>query len=117
MRKSSIGACLLVVGVMLALPIVAYAQQAALDAALIGTVRDATRAVLPGVTVVAQNEATGNTFEAVTDAVGAYRIPVRVGSYQVTAQLPSFRTVVRTGLQVLVGAEVVTEDIHKVFAR
>ena len=36
---------------------------------------DATGAVLPGVTIRAVHEASGNSFEAVTDARGVYRMP------------------------------------------
>ena len=78
-----------------------YAQEAILT----GTVTDATGGVLPGVTIVATHQATGNTFEAVTDGLGVYRIPVRVGSYEVRAQLPGFTTVTRTGVNLLVGQE------------
>ena len=59
--------------------------------------------MLPGVTVIAVNEATGNRFEAVTDERGIYRIPARVGAYRITAELPGFTTVTRTGVQLLVG--------------
>jgi hypothetical protein len=76
-----------------------YAQ----DAVLTGTVTDATGAVLPGVTVTAVNEATGNTFVGVTDGTGNYRIPARVGAYRITAELSGFTTVQRTGVQLLVG--------------
>jgi hypothetical protein len=70
----------------LALPMLGHAQEAVLT----GTVVDSTSAVLPGVTVVAVLEATGNRFESVTDATGAYRLPVRVGVYTITAELPGF---------------------------
>lgn len=89
----------LIVGALFLLPVTGYAQEATLT----GTVTDSTGAVLPGVTVTAVNEATGNTFTAATDERGIYRIPVRVGAYQVTAELQGFTTVARTGLQVLVG--------------
>src|SRR5688572_30784 len=89
----------LVLIAILALPGVALAQEATIS----GTVADSTGAVLPGATIVAVHEVTGNTFEAVTDERGGYRIPVRVGAYRMTAQLPGFATVVRSGLQVLVG--------------
>ena len=61
---------------LLALPLVAHAQ----DATLSGTVKDNTGGVLPGVTVTATNEASGLTFVSVTDERGLYRIPVRAGS-------------------------------------
>ena len=90
---------LLLASAILVLPIAAYAQEAALT----GIVSDSTGGVLPGVTVTAVLEATGNRFEAVTDANGAYRIPVRVGIYTVSAALQGFSTQARTGLQLLVG--------------
>jgi hypothetical protein len=90
---------ILLVCALIALPAASYAQEAVLT----GTVTDSTGGVLPGVTVVAVNEATGNRFEAVTDERGIYRIPARVGSYVITAELSGFTTVSRTGLQLLIG--------------
>ena len=80
---------------VLALPVMGYAQEAVLS----GTITDSTGGVLPGVTVKAVHEASGNNFEAVTDALGIYRIPVRIGVYQLTADLQGFRTVTRSGLE------------------
>jgi len=94
---------LLVAGVILALPVTGYAQEATLS----GTVADTTGGVLPGVTVTAIHEATGNTFEAVTDERGAYQIPVRTGVYRITAQLLGFATVTQSGLELLVGQQAV----------
>src|SRR5204862_5111861 len=68
-----------------------------------GTVADSTGAVLPGVTVTGTNDATGNKFVGVTDERGIYRMPVRVGTYQVTAELQGFSTASRMGVNVLVG--------------
>ena len=96
---SSLVRRLLVVSVILVVPAVGSAQEAALS----GVVTDATMAVLPGVTVKAVHAATGNTFEAVTDQRGAYRIPVRVGVYKITATLAGFNTVTRDGVELLVG--------------
>src|SRR6187431_205458 len=90
---------LFLLAALLALPCAAYAQ----EAALAGTITDSTGGVLPGVTVTAVHEATGNRFEAVTDERGAYRIPARAGGYQITAELSGFTTVSRTGIQLLVG--------------
>ena len=50
---------------------------AAQEAILTGTVADASGGVLPGVTVTAVHEATGNRFVAVTDDRGVYRVPAR----------------------------------------
>jgi Carboxypeptidase regulatory-like domain len=74
---------------VLAWPGVSHAQ----DATVNGTVSDATGGVLPGVTVTAVHEATGNTFLGVTDERGAYRIQVRVGRYKMTIELAGFATV------------------------
>ena len=90
---------LVILGVLLMLPAAASAQEATLT----GTVTDATGAVLPGVTVTAVNDATGNTFTGVTDERGIYRVPVRVGTYRITVELSGFTTINRTGVQVLVG--------------
>ena len=87
--------CLVLAG----LPRGAYAQEAVLS----GTITDTTGGVLPGVTVVAVHEATGNRFEAVTDGNGIFRIPARIGTYRITAELPGFNTVARTGVTVQVG--------------
>ena len=89
----------LVVATFIALPTLGHAQEAVLT----GTVTDSTGGVLPGVTVIALHEATGNRFEAITDATGNYRLPVRVGTLTVTAELQGFTTVTRPGVQLLVG--------------
>jgi hypothetical protein len=83
----------------LILPVRGYAQEATLT----GTVTDSTGAVLPGVTITAVNQDTGNTFVIVTDGAGDFRLPVRIGTYQLTAELQGFATVTRTALQVQVG--------------
>jgi hypothetical protein len=94
---------------MLALPAMAFAQ----DAVLTGTISDSTGAVLPGVTVTAVHEASGNMYNAVTDARGVYRIPARVGSYKLTAELSGFTTVARMGVTLLVG-QTITMNLQMV---
>jgi hypothetical protein len=83
---------------ILAVPVVGHAQEATFG----GTVTDTTGGVLPGVTIKAVNEASGNDFEAVTDARGTYRLAVRIGAYQITATLLGFGNVSRR-LELLVG--------------
>ena len=92
----------LMISALLALPVMAYAQEATLS----GTVSDTTGGALPGVTVRAVHEASGNSFEAVTDARGDYRLAVRVGAFRVTADLAGFAPVTRT-VTVLVGQQAV----------
>ena len=92
---------LIVIALMLASPTFVLAQEATVR----GTVTDQTGGVLPGVTVTAQNEATGNTVVVTTDGRGTFLIPVRIGQYRITAELQGFTAVVRTGLELLVGQE------------
>src|SRR5204863_5971362 len=92
----------LVVAAALLVPISAFAQEAVIS----GAVADTTGGVLPGVVVRAVNQASGNSFEAVTDGTGAFRIPLRVGVYEVSAELAGFTTVTRRGLELLVGQQV-----------
>ena len=99
MRSSVVVRRLILLGAFLALPALVFAQEATLT----GTITDSTGGVLPGVTVVAVNEASGNQFESVTDARGVYRIPARVGTYRITASLTGFSTVNRQGVNLLVG--------------
>jgi len=82
---------------LLVAPGAAFAQQATIT----GTVTDTSGGVLPGVTITVVHEETGNTFEAVTDGQGQFRIPVRVGANRLTASLSGFQTSTRTGLQLL----------------
>src|SRR5688572_4465582 len=87
------------VAAILLVPVMALAQEATIT----GTVTDATGGVLPGVTVTAVHEATGNTFVGVTDERGIFRIPARVGGYRLTAELSGFTSVTRSGVNLLVG--------------
>ena len=72
------------------LPALAFAQ-----ASITGTVKDATGALLPGVTVEASSPALIEKVRSVvTDGAGQYRIvDLRPGTYSVTFTLPGFNTV------------------------
>ncbi len=74
---------------------------------LSGTIADASRAVLPGVTVVATHVPTSTTYETVTDSAGNFTIlNVRVGGpYSVTARLTGFKEVKQDDLFVKLGSE------------
>jgi len=89
---------LLLVFAMLLLPTFTFAQEATVT----GTVVDQTGGVLPGVTVTVVNAATGNNFLGVTDERGSYRVPVRVGRYRITLELPGFASVTQE-FEALVG--------------
>src|SRR5262245_6090707 len=99
MRGSALGR-LVLLGILL-FPAAAYSQEATLS----GSVTDTTGGVLPGVVVRAVHEATGNSFETVTDSGGAFRMEVRIGVYRVQAELTGFTAAARTGIQLLVGQQ------------
>jgi hypothetical protein len=78
----------MLVAALVAWPAMAQEQRGSLE----GIVKDASGAVLPGVTVEAK-AATGVTLSAVTDDAGAYRFPsLPPATYIVTATLSGFQT-------------------------
>src|ERR671913_1471857 len=91
---------------LLVAPSAAFAQ-----AVIAGAVRDASGAVLPGVTVEASSPALIERVRtAVTDGTGQYRIiDLRPGVYAVTFSLTGFSTVKRDGVQ-LTGTFTATVD-------
>lgn len=102
---------LLAIAALLLAPAWVEAQEATLT----GTVTDSTGAVLPGASVTAVHEASGNQFVGATDERGVYRIPARVGTYRLTIELEGFRAVTRDGVQLLVG-QALNLDIPMVLA-
>jgi hypothetical protein len=88
---------LIVCGLGLALPSVAYAQASAIA----GVVKDTTGAVLPGVTVEATSPVLIERLRSVTtDERGQYKIvDLRPGIYTVTFALAGFSTVKREGIE------------------
>ena len=96
------------VGWLVVAPALAYAQ-----ASITGVVKDASGAVLPGVTVEAASPALIEKVRiGVTDGTGQYRIvDLRSGTYAVTFTLPGFGTVKREGLEVA-GTFTATLDVE-----
>src|SRR6267378_1040714 len=92
-----------VVGCLLRLPELAWAQAAA--GAIAGVVRDSSGAVIPGVTVEAASPALIERIRSVTtDAQGLYRIvDLRPGVYTVTFTIPGFGTFRRDGIELTTG--------------
>jgi len=79
---------------------VAYAQQAS----IVGTAVDDTKAVLPGVSVTATDQAAGRQLVAVTNERGEYRLlNLPPGKYTVQAELAGFSAVVLKDVELLVG--------------
>ena len=68
----------------------AFAQTG--SAQLGGIVADSTKALVPGVTVIAKNSGTGVAQTQITNESGAYSFPVlQPGTYEVSAELPGFK--------------------------
>jgi hypothetical protein len=87
---------LAVLALLVLVPAAAFAR-----ASITGTVKDASGAILPGVTVEASSPALiEKTRSAVTDGSGQYRIvDLRAGTYSVTFTLTGFSSVKRDGIE------------------
>jgi hypothetical protein len=84
------------------LPALAGAQD--FRGSIAGTVSDQSGGVLPGVTITVANADTGVSQTIVTDDRGAFQaLYLNAGTYTVTAELPGFKKVVRSGTLVHVG--------------
>jgi hypothetical protein len=97
MRKLwlSISVCLLLVR-----PAFAQEQRGSIE----GVVKDASGAVLPGVTVEARSPAMVGVATAVSDAAGPYRFPsLPPGSFDLTASLQGFTTARISGVHLELG--------------
>ena len=76
-----------------------YAQ----NAQVVGAVKDASGAVIPGVTMTARDVNTGFTRVAVTEANGDYRLPsLPPGLYAVSAELTGFSTETRPDITLII---------------
>jgi hypothetical protein len=79
----------------------AYAQ---VEATIVGTIVDESKAVLPGVTVTATDIATGRQFTDLTNGRGEYRlVGMQAGKYKMQAELAGFAPSVLSEVELLVG--------------
>ena len=73
---------------------------------ILGTVSDASGAVIPGAKVVVRNTATGLERTTQTSADGTYSVPeLPIGTYSVTISQTGFQTFVASGVAVTVAAQ------------
>lgn len=80
--------------------------------AVAGTVRDATSAVMPGVTVTATDQAGGGSKSALTSTDGTFTISgLQPGAYTLTASLLGFRRATVRDIQVTADATTRTEFV------
>jgi hypothetical protein len=79
----------------------AFAQGGGASASIVGTITDASGAVIPGATVVAKNAANGTEFTATSNEQGGFTIPaIDPGTYTVTVTLMGFKTAVISDVRV-----------------
>jgi hypothetical protein len=92
--------CSAIVSLVVLMPSMAAAQGALERGTLTGTVRDASGAVLPGVTVEAASPTVLTKRTAVTDNAGVYRIVnLDPGTYSLTFSLEGFSQVKREAIE------------------
>lgn len=83
-----------------------------------GTVTDEGGGVLPGASVALRNLGTGLERALTTDEAGRFSAPLLpVGDYEVTASLPGFATVRRSGITLSLGQTLVVDVQLKVAGR
>jgi hypothetical protein len=88
-------ACLYAAAMIAATAPPAFAQGGSTASSIIGTVTDASGAVIPGASVLVKNKATGIEFSATTNDQGGFTIPaVDPGTFTVTVTLMGFKTAV-----------------------
>src|SRR5215203_7407740 len=69
---------------------------------LSGVVMDGAGGVISGASVAVRHNATGESFEAVTNEAGTFSVPaIAVGTYTVTITLQGFKTAVVNDVRVL----------------
>ncbi|MBI2821439.1 MAG: TonB-dependent receptor [Acidobacteria bacterium] len=80
------------------------------NATILGSARDESGALLPGVEIMVKSVERGTTRTAITGDEGRYRVAeLTPGDYEVSASLTGFRTAVRSGLRLTVGQQAVVD--------
>jgi hypothetical protein len=88
---------------LLALPTLAQESRGT----ILGTVRDAQQAVVPGTEIVVTNIGTNRSRTTVSNDTGYWEVPfLDAGDYRISAELPGFRKYIRSGVTVNVAAKV-----------
>lgn len=77
---------------------------------ILGTVRDASGAVVPGAKVTIENEGTSVTQTTTTSASGNYVFtPLRIGTYRVEVEQPGFKKQRKTGQELNIQQQLVVD--------
>ncbi len=113
MRELISFACAVVLAacLLLASP-VAHAQGVGASGSVSGTVTDPTGAVIPKGTVTAEDASRGIRLSATVEGNGQYRFTnLPPGTYDLTAQIPGFQSLIQKGVVITVG-QVANLDFH-----
>src|SRR5437899_1170529 len=79
-------------------------------ATILGTVKDTSGALVPGVSIMVKHTESGLTRNVVSGERGAYTVPLLpVGAYEITTAMPGFKQQVRSGINLVVGQEAVVD--------
>lgn len=90
---------------LLALCLIRSAPAQILYGGLVGSVTDASSAVIPNAKVTITHVATGTSREALTNETGTFRFPtIAPGAYTVNVQASGFKTFNQTGVEVAVNS-------------
>lgn len=105
LRVTTIANCVLTLAlVTLLFANTAFSQAQATAADLVGTVLDPSDANVPGATVTARNSATGISRTTTASDSGEYQfISLPPGSYEISAEAPSFKKTVISGVTLTIG--------------
>ena len=90
---------MMVVAILLLIPGLAFAQ-ASFTGAILGTVTDPDRAVIPGAKVVVTNTSTNEAVRVATNEYGSFFVPnLKPGLYRVEAEAQGFKRSARGGIR------------------
>src|SRR2546426_4698844 len=79
-------------------------------ATILGTVKDTSGALIPGVSITVKHTESGLTRSVVSGERGGYNVPLLpVGAYEITTTMPGFKQVIRSGINLVVGQEAVVD--------
>src|SRR6059036_3182305 len=79
-------------------------------ATILGTVKDTSGALVPGVSITVKHTEIGLTRNVVSGERGGYNVPLLpVGAYEITTTMPGFKQAVRSGINLVVGQEAVID--------
>src|SRR5213080_3175376 len=79
-------------------------------ATILGTVKDTSGALIPGVSIAVKHIESGLTRSVVSGERGGYNVPLLpVGAYEITTTMPGFKQVLRSGINLVVGQEAVVD--------